>query len=684
MPPPKKERFNAKARQSSHKKRKTVKRRPTTENGDGSILDVNAEIINAEEQQRIADAERQRRELLALSPDPSAADGPISSKKRKRLDAYIARQLKKEKRQQLIADLAQSSAQVGDRSALMRASTLGTGRTQSGQDRLDQSEARQDRQIKTRRRELDGLVEDVEYEDDDEDLDLDVDEAVGSAVQGLIADEDDDERQARIARARALFSNGVSEAATSNPAQPVGNSTVGSALALGPDGKPVVPIVRRKAKKKPTRRTVGRKTAWGRIAPENGDEDSSEFDSSAESDEDSQADASSDDGPEIGEDDEDENALVEDVMRRRGMVDEDDDDSDADLGGETESSEEDSEAENLKSHVGVVSQRTDWPLQTEVKASKKPVAGRSIKVKDLTDGKVRGPLGRDEELPADQSEFAKRYYEELSNLDEQTRKKNNAAVKRTEKLQEARLKLPILAEEDRITRTILENPVTILCGETGSGKTTQVPQFLYEAGFGIIGSSNPGLIGVTQPRRVAALSMAARVGQELGLGPDRVSHQIRYDATVSPSTNIKFMTDGVLLRELAIDFTLSKYSVIIIDEAHERSVNTDVLIGILSRVAKLRATKWISGEKTKPLRLVVMSATLRVDDFASNKRLFDRPPPILQVEARQYPVITHFNRRTGHDYVEDAIKKACKIHARLPNGGILIFFDRPSGDQQCV
>ena len=93
--------------------------------------------------------------------------------------------------------------------------------------------------------------------------------------------------------------------------------------------------------------------------------------------------------------------------------------------------------------------------------------------------------------------------------------------------------------------------------------------------------ANPGLIGMTQPRRVAAVSMARRVAEELQLPSHRVSYQIRYDATSSPHTQIKFMTDGVLLRELAQDLTLSKYSVVIVDEAHERSVNTDVLIGML-------------------------------------------------------------------------------------------------------
>src|ERR1700733_10069939 len=105
------------------------------------------------------------------------------------------------------------------------------------------------------------------------------------------------------------------------------------------------------------------------------------------------------------------------------------------------------------------------------------------------------------------------------------------------------------------------------------------------------------MIGVTQPRRVAAMSMANRVAHELSLTSSRVSYQIRYDTTVSPSTSIKFMTDGVLLRELASDFLLSKYSVLIIDEAHERSMNTDILIGVLSRVLKLREQLWKEGKE---------------------------------------------------------------------------------------
>ncbi|CAB4420840.1 unnamed protein product [Rhizophagus irregularis] len=248
-------------------------------------------------------------------------------------------------------------------------------------------------------------------------------------------------------------------------------------------------------------------------------------------------------------------------------------------------------------------------------------------------------------------------------------------VKRNQEIQEARMELPICAEEQIIMETISNNPVVIICGETGSGKTTQVPQFLYEAGYGNKDSDNPGIIGITQPRRIAAVSMSKRVAQELSLSEQEVSYQIRYDATVSPKTVIKFMTDGVLLRELANDFLLSKYSAVIIDEAHERSLNTDILIGAISRVLKLRAElSKEDGSKIRPIKVIIMSATLRVSDFTQNKNLFDVAPPVINVNTRQFPVSIHFNKRTPNfDYVSEAFKKVCKIHTKLPHGGILVF-----------
>ncbi|MBW0470305.1 hypothetical protein O181_010020 [Austropuccinia psidii MF-1] len=260
-------------------------------------------------------------------------------------------------------------------------------------------------------------------------------------------------------------------------------------------------------------------------------------------------------------------------------------------------------------------------------------------------------------------------------------------LQRSEEIIASRSLLPVFAEENTVMDAIRRHPVVVVCGETGSGKTTQIPQFLYEAGWAKEDGDNPGLIGITQPRRVAAVSMAHRVAVEMGLeGSGVVAYQIRHDTTISPATKIKFMTDGVLLRELAADFLLSRYSVIIVDEAHERSVNTDVLIGVLSRVVRLRMKKWIRNLSLKdskppiknqqavyPLRLIIMSATLRVSDFVLNQTLFPESPPLVEIGARQYPVAIHFNRRTVTDYVSEALTKTIKIHTRLPPGGILIF-----------
>ncbi|KAJ8917251.1 hypothetical protein NQ315_002268 [Exocentrus adspersus] len=241
-------------------------------------------------------------------------------------------------------------------------------------------------------------------------------------------------------------------------------------------------------------------------------------------------------------------------------------------------------------------------------------------------------------------------------------------VIRNEEIQAARLKLPILAEEQQIMEVVNDNPVVIIAGETGSGKTTQVPQFLFEAGYAL-----KKQIAVTEPRRVAAISMSQRVALEMNLSSREVSYLIRFEGNVTEDTKIKFMTDGVLLKEVQSDFLLSKYSVVVLDEAHERqrlvfrSVYTDILIGLLSRIVPLR------HKRGDPLKLIVMSATLRLEDFTLNRRLFRNPPPVVKVDARQFPVTIHFNKRTNDDYLKDAFNKAVKINTKLPEGGILIF-----------
>ncbi|KAH8682955.1 P-loop containing nucleoside triphosphate hydrolase protein [Tricladium varicosporioides] len=262
---------------------------------------------------------------------------------------------------------------------------------------------------------------------------------------------------------------------------------------------------------------------------------------------------------------------------------------------------------------------------------------------------------------------------ELQPTTNTTRKAYSVTVKRPEDIQTARLQLPVVAEEQKIMEAVHNNNLVVVYGATGSGKTTQVPQFLFEAGYGSPNSETPGMIGITQPRRVAAVSMAKRVGNELGDHGAHVAYQIRFEGTVGLETAIKFMTDGVLLREVAQDITLRKYSAIIIDEAHERSVNTDILIGMLSRVVKLREEMAVEDPSIKPLKLIIMSATLRITDFTQNKTLFSVPPPVLQAEGRQYPVTMHFARKTNANYVEEAFRKISKGHRKLPPGGFLVF-----------
>ena len=253
-------------------------------------------------------------------------------------------------------------------------------------------------------------------------------------------------------------------------------------------------------------------------------------------------------------------------------------------------------------------------------------------------------------------------------------------VERTPAMQEARERLPIAGFEQEIMEAVARHDVVIVCGATGSGKTTQLPQFLYEAGFGTCRCDrHRGLVGVTEPRRLAATATAQRVAAELNVGlGGAVGFQVRHARREGPEGAVKFMTDGILLRELQEDFLLTKYSVVILDEAHERSVNTDVLVGLLARVvplrAKLAAARTATSGGAPPLKLIIMSATLQVEQFVGNRQLFRAPPPVLSVPARQFPVTVHFARRTELvDYLGAAVQKALAVHRRLPRGHLLVF-----------
>lgn len=210
-------------------------------------------------------------------------------------------------------------------------------------------------------------------------------------------------------------------------------------------------------------------------------------------------------------------------------------------------------------------------------------------------------------------------------------------VQRSEHIDQQRSKLPAVMCEQEVVEMVLSNDVLLVCGATGCGKSTQVPQFLYEAGV----CTDGHIIGVTQPRRVAAVSVSQRVGEELN-SPGTVGYQVRYDTSRGnpKDMRIKFMTDGILLREVQNDFLCRKYNAIIIDEAHERGVNCDILIGLLSRAVRRRRQIWdealnsASDPPSPPLRLIIMSATLRLCDFTENRQLFPVAPPVMHIEAR--------------------------------------------------
>eukprot|EP01119_Soliformovum_irregulare_P003637 TRINITY_DN1444_c0_g1_i6.p1 TRINITY_DN1444_c0_g1~~TRINITY_DN1444_c0_g1_i6.p1 ORF type:complete len:699 (-),score=229.14 TRINITY_DN1444_c0_g1_i6:119-2131(-) len=224
------------------------------------------------------------------------------------------------------------------------------------------------------------------------------------------------------------------------------------------------------------------------------------------------------------------------------------------------------------------------------------------------------------------------------------------------KLQDARKKLPIYPFKDSILEALKDCSTMVIIGETGSGKTTQISQFLYEAGY-----ADRGMIGITQPRRVAAVSVAHRVADELGTSVGHeVGYAIRFTDRTSPDTRIKYMTDGTLLRECLIDPDLKQYSVIVLDEAHERSVHTDILFGLMKKAVQRR----------KDLKLLVTSATLETDKFS---QFFDRCP-IYFVPGRTFPVDTFYQDVPGkRDYVDECVDMVLKIHEIEEPGDILVF-----------
>ena len=222
--------------------------------------------------------------------------------------------------------------------------------------------------------------------------------------------------------------------------------------------------------------------------------------------------------------------------------------------------------------------------------------------------------------------------------------------------------LPIAREGDRIIELIRNHQVVVIAGETGSGKTTQLPKLCLAAGRGVA-----GMIGCTQPRRIAARAVARRVAEELKTELGRgVGFQVRFNDQVGEDTHVKFMTDGILLAEIASDRWLSAYDTIIVDEAHERSLNIDFLLGYLTQLLR----------KRRDLKIIVTSATIDTERFAKH---FD-DAPVISVEGRTYPVEVRYRalegegeqagERTVNEAIVGAVDEITRLDAR---GDVLVF-----------
>jgi len=212
-------------------------------------------------------------------------------------------------------------------------------------------------------------------------------------------------------------------------------------------------------------------------------------------------------------------------------------------------------------------------------------------------------------------------------------------------IQQEKQNLPIYEYKQEILKLIKDKKILIIEGETGSGKTTQIPQYLYENGF----CDNNKKICVTQPRRVAAMSVASRVAYEMGVKcGHEVGYSIRFEENVSPMTKIIYMTDGIFLRYLLSDNLLNEFSVIMIDEAHERSIQTDIIFGIIKTLI----------EKREDLRIIISSATLSTLKF---KNYFSEAE-IIKVPGRRFPVDIYYTKSPEPDYIEAAVITSLQIH----------------------
>lgn len=258
----------------------------------------------------------------------------------------------------------------------------------------------------------------------------------------------------------------------------------------------------------------------------------------------------------------------------------------------------------------------------------------------VTEAKMQGGLGQMESK--EEREMAQRLM---------------AAERKAKTIEEKRKTLPVYQYRDIFLDAVREHQVLIVVGETGSGKTTQLPQYLHEGGFTKDGMK----VGCTQPRRVAAMSVATRVAEEMGVKVgNEVGYSIRFEDQTTDKTVLKYMTDGMLLREFLTDPELSGYSALMIDEAHERTLHTDILFGLVKDIARGRPD----------LRLLISSATLDAQKFSA---FFDEAP-ILNIPGRTFDVDMNYSMQPEANYLSAAITTVFQIHLSQPlPGDILVF-----------
>lgn len=231
-----------------------------------------------------------------------------------------------------------------------------------------------------------------------------------------------------------------------------------------------------------------------------------------------------------------------------------------------------------------------------------------------------------------------------------------AAEKKIATIEDTRKSLPIYSHRDELLQAIADFQIIVIVGETGSGKTTQIPQYLHEAGY----TNNGMKVGCTQPRRVAAMSVAARVAEEMGVKiGNEVGYSIRFEDATSDKTVLKYMTDGMLLRELLTEPDLGGYSALMIDEAHERTLHTDILFGLVKDIALARPD----------LKLLISSATMDAQKFAA----YFNDAPIFNIPGRMYDVGTHYTSQPEANYLDAALTTIIQIHTSQPRGDILVF-----------